>query len=61
MHPSHMHGCGSLGRAGLPGDARERIMHAGSHAFRFIDLFAGIGGLCVGFEAFGGRCVFTSE
>lgn len=29
--------------------------------FDFIDLFAGIGGLRVGFEAIGGRCVFTSE
>lgn len=30
-------------------------------AFRFIDLFAGIGGLRRGFEAIGGKCVFTSE
>jgi DNA (cytosine-5)-methyltransferase 1 len=30
-------------------------------AFRFIDLFAGIGGIRMGFEAHGGRCVFTSE
>lgn len=30
-------------------------------AFRFIDLFAGIGGLRMGFESIGGRCVFTSE
>jgi len=29
--------------------------------FRFIDLFAGIGGLRIGFEAIGGECVFTSE
>ncbi|MBP0114362.1 DNA (cytosine-5-)-methyltransferase [Bradyrhizobium vignae] len=29
--------------------------------FRFIDLFAGIGGLRKGFEPTGGRCVFTSE
>lgn len=29
--------------------------------FRFIDLFAGIGGLRMGFEHIGGRCVFTSE
>ena len=29
--------------------------------FRFIDLFAGIGGMRMGFEANGGECVFTSE
>lgn len=30
-------------------------------AFTFIDLFAGIGGIRLGFEAAGGQCVFTSE
>jgi len=29
--------------------------------FSFIDLFAGIGGMRLGFEAAGGACVFTSE
>ncbi|WP_027210273.1 DNA (cytosine-5-)-methyltransferase [Burkholderia sp. WSM2232] len=33
----------------------------GQPDFRFIDLFAGIGGIRRGFEAHGGRCVFTSE
>ena len=29
--------------------------------FTFIDLFAGIGGIRLGFEAQGGQCVFSSE
>jgi DNA (cytosine-5)-methyltransferase 1 len=29
--------------------------------FRFVDLFAGIGGIRKGFESIGGECVFTSE
>ena len=29
--------------------------------FRFIDLFAGIGGMRIAFEKSGGRCVFSSE
>ncbi len=33
----------------------------GKTEFDFIDLFAGIGGIRRGFEAAGGRCVFTSE
>ena len=32
-----------------------------SGGFRFIDLFAGIGGLRRPFETIGGRCVFTAE
>lgn len=34
---------------------------SGAAGFTFIDLFAGIGGTRLGFEAAGGRCVFTSE
>lgn len=30
-------------------------------SFTFIDLFAGIGGMRLGFESAGGKCVFTSE
>lgn len=30
-------------------------------SFRFVDLFAGIGGTRLAFERVGGRCVFTSE
>jgi DNA (cytosine-5)-methyltransferase 1 len=33
----------------------------GTADFTFADLFAGIGGVRLGFEAAGGRCVFTSE
>lgn len=36
-------------------------MEADLANFRFIDLFAGIGGLRIGFENIGGHCVFTSE
>lgn len=37
------------------------INEANRGRFRFIDLFAGIGGIRLGFEAHGGVCVFTSE
>lgn len=33
----------------------------GNAAFRFIDLFAGIGGIRIPFQELGGKCVFTSE
>ncbi len=49
--------------------ARQRLLPFSSDTalenditkFRFIDLFAGIGGIRLGFEAHGGQCVFTSE
>jgi DNA (cytosine-5)-methyltransferase 1 len=40
---------------------RREDADRGDPAFRFIDLFAGIGGLRRGFEPLGGKCVFTSE
>jgi len=42
-------------------DAAAKRMSSTPGWFRFIDLFAGIGGLRMGFEHIGGRCVFTSE
>ncbi|CAB3721154.1 DNA-cytosine methyltransferase [Paraburkholderia sediminicola] len=46
-----LHSSGRTKAGSAPGDAQ----------FRFIDLFAGIGGIRMGFEAHGGDCVFTSE
>jgi len=44
---------------------RAAARHLGTRSavpgFSFVDLFAGIGGLRMGFESIGGRCVFTSE
>lgn len=46
---------------------RQRLLplgdkpESGASAFKFIDLFAGIGGIRMAFDAHGGRCVFTSE
>lgn len=43
--------------------AAQRRLEASQpgNGFTFIDLFAGIGGLRLGFESIGGRCIFTSE
>ena len=41
--------------------ANARCRASGPEGFRFIDLFAGIGGMRRPFEETGGRCVFSSE
>ncbi len=42
-------------------EVAEATSEYGICAFRFIDLFAGIGGLRIAFERAGGKCVFSSE
>jgi len=39
----------------------SKPVHWDNPDFKFIDLFAGIGGIRKGFEDVGGKCVFTSE
>ena len=41
--------------------AKEQAEKERRPLFRFVDLFAGIGGLRLGFEGLGGECVFTCE
>ena len=40
---------------------KEQSVSKEKSSFTFIDLFAGIGGMRLGFERAGGKCVFTSE
>ncbi|AHK70078.1 cytosine methyltransferase [Gluconobacter oxydans] len=42
-------------------EERRQSRAVSQPGFRFVDLFAGIGGLRIGFESIGGHCVFTSE
>ena len=51
----------SLGMKVLKDIARKNGPATRPVSFRFIDLFAGIGGLRIGFQGIGGHCVFTSE
>lgn len=45
----------------LPSHAPFKQTNKTKSAFRFIDLFAGIGGIRLAFQNNGGKCVFTSE
>src|SRR3989338_6452098 len=42
-------------------DVEARKMESSRGQLKFIDLFAGIGGVRIAFERAGARCVFTSE
>lgn len=53
-------GSNLLATASVRGKGMNKHKSA-SNTFTIIDLFAGIGGIRKGFEAHGGRCVFTSE
>jgi len=44
---------------GLP--SNSKLTDSSQSAFTFVDLFAGIGGMRLGFDAIGGKCIFTSE
>lgn len=57
--------CPPMAEAALLRLLEQPAVSQGNHRqdedFTFIDLFAGIGGIRLGFEAAGGECVFTSE
>lgn len=42
-------------------DAKIQEIESGLNGLKFIDLFAGIGGIRIGFEKQGAECVFSSE
>ena len=51
----------SLALEGLLAPRHAALAARDAGKFKFIDLFAGIGGTRLGFEHAGGTCVFTSE
>ncbi len=42
-------------------DMRRKQRQVKEHQFKFIDLFAGIGGMRIAFERAGGHCVYSNE
>lgn len=50
-----------MNRPAAAGGSRRRSAAGNAFSFSFIDLFAGIGGMRLAFEAVGGQCVYTSE
>lgn len=52
---------GKLNKIGTPTLFSKKRPSNSKTAFKMIDLFAGIGGIRLGFESIGGECVFTSE
>lgn len=52
---------GNVGYLNIMSESPE-VLHKKRRAkFKFIDLFAGIGGMRIGFESAGGKCVYSSE
>ena len=47
----------------MPREAKPKVPYPAPRRgkFTFIDLFAGIGGIRLGYQALGGKCVFSSE
>lgn len=47
----------------MPSEAKPKVPYPAPRRgkFTFIDLFAGIGGIRLGYQALGGKCVFSSE
>jgi DNA (cytosine-5)-methyltransferase 1 len=48
-------------RAPARGQVQSAAQRTGAPAFRFVDLFAGIGGIRLGLEKTGGECVYSVE
>ena len=58
---SHGPGGPPGGAEGLPSELAGGASCGGGFKFRYIELFAGIGGFRLGLDAVGGSCVFSSE